>query len=114
MAVYFDTSNVQALLSAFDAAVSKNNQAGGIATWSKVNGYYTHDAQQWKNKAFFKAAIEKDRLVFNIHKPKNGASPTIVYGFYHGHLIETFLNHFGTHFVLAAATALPARNDNFS
>jgi hypothetical protein len=35
----------------------------------------------------------------------------IVYGYYHGHLIETFLNHFDSDFSDGSATALPAAGD---
>jgi hypothetical protein len=114
MAIYFETSDPSRLLKDFDTAVAKGNQAGGIATWSKVNGYYTHEAAQWKNKAFLKPAIGTNRLVFNIFKPQNGPAPSIVYGYYHGHLIETFANHFDQLFTLGSATALPVSPDNFS
>lgn len=114
MAIYFETHDPHGLLNAFDAAVAKNNHAGGIATWSKANGFYTHDATQWKNKAYLKPVISVGRLTFNIFKPQNGAAPSVVYGYYHGHLIETFLNHFDQMFTLGSATALPVKPDVFS
>jgi hypothetical protein len=33
------------------------------------------------------------------------------YGYYHGHLIETFLNHFDNMFKVGAATASPTAPD---
>jgi hypothetical protein len=33
------------------------------------------------------------------------------YGYYHGHLLETFLNHFDQMFTLGSVTPLPALPD---
>ena len=40
--------------------------------------------------------------------------PSFTYGYYHGHLIETFLNHFDQSFSQGAASALPTNNDKVS
>jgi hypothetical protein len=39
---------------------------------------------------------------------------SVVYAYYHGHLIETFLNHFDKDFTKGEATALPTSGDNCS
>lgn len=112
MAVHFDTGNPQQLLAKFDKAVALNNQKGGIATWSKLpSGHYTHDAAQWKNKAFFLPTISAGRLTFNIINPKNQTIGVLTYAYYHGHLIETMLHHFEHDFYTAAATAQVAAGD---
>jgi len=114
MSVYFETTNPSALLSAFDAAISLGNQAGGIATWTKVQGYYTHTSAQWGGQAYFQASVTTNRLVFNIVKPTNASVSIETYGYYHGHIIETMLNHFDKMFVTGAATALPTAGDRLT
>lgn len=111
MAAYFDSPHPKQLLAAFDAAIALGNGLGGISTWIKVNGYYTHTSPQWGSKAFFQASTTTGTLTFNIVKP-NGKSVSVPsYGFYHGHIIETMLNHFDKEFSTGCATALPAPND---
>ncbi len=112
MAVYFETSDPQRLLGAFNAAIALDNSKGGIATWEKLpSGHYSHEAAQWRRKAFFLPRIGNQRLIFNIVPPQDGSISTVVYAYYHGHLIETMLNHFDKLFTLGSATALPDVND---
>jgi hypothetical protein len=116
MAVYFVTSDAHGLLKAFDARIAQREQEGKITTWEKSEDgkYYTHKAKEWHAQAWFKPATEQGRLVFNIIKPQNKNVSTTVYGYYHGHLIETFLNHFDKKFSTGQATALPSGEDNCS
>jgi hypothetical protein len=116
MAVSFSTANPEALLAKFNAAIEQREQKGKIETWERSadKQYYTHKAADWYKKAWFKPHIEVQRLVFNIVKPQNAAVSSVTYGYYHGHLIETFLNHFDGSFNDGAASALPAANDNVS
>ena len=116
MSVNFSTQNPQALLTKFDNAISQKEQKGKIETWEKSDDgkYYTHKAKDWNKKAWFKPSIQSQKLVFNIIKPKNTNVTNVVYGYYHGHLIETFLNHFDKSFTEGCASALPTANDNTS
>jgi hypothetical protein len=118
MAVHFQTTDPQGLLDQFDARILQKAPAGRITTWSIVdsggNRYYTHDATQWKKKAFFKARIGNGVLTFNIIKSSSSNVSSIIYAFYHGHLIETFLNHFEHEFSTGAATALAVAGDKCS
>jgi hypothetical protein len=113
MAVTFSTDKPQALLNKFDAAISQKEQKGKIETWEKSDDgkYYTHKAKEWNKRAWFKPRTETGQLVFNIIKPKDQDIPVLVYAYYHGHLIETFLNHFDHDFTLAQATALATSGD---
>jgi hypothetical protein len=113
MAVYFETSESDDLLDRFDARIAQTEENGKITTWEKsANGkHYTHKAAEWRKKAWFKAATKSDGLVFNIIKPQNQNISTTVYGYYHGDLIETFLNHFDKRFEEAQATGMPADGD---
>ena len=114
MSVSFSTANPEALLSKFDAAITQREQKGKIETWERSSDgqYYTHKAADWHKKAWFKPSVQQQRLVFNIVRPKNANISSVTYGYYHGHLIETFLNHFDGSFEQGAASALPTANDN--
>lgn len=111
--VHFATDNPQALLKSFDARIDQSAPKGKITTWkrSQDGNYYTHTSAEWGMKAWFKPKVDSERLIFNIIKPKNSDISTIVYGYYHGHLIETFLNHFDQAFHDGMATATPTSGD---
>lgn len=113
MAVYFLTPDARALLRQFNARIEQQSVEGKITTWERSSDgqYYTHKASQWAKKAWFKATVDADQLRFNIVKPKNTNITTDVYAYYHGHLIETFLNHFDCDFSRGVATAMPSQND---
>ena len=116
MAVNFMTDNAHALLDSFDARIDQSEAKGKITTWEKSDDgeYYTHTSVDWRKKAWFRPKVETDRLIFNIIKPKNAGVSTVVYGYYHGHLIETFLNHFDTDFRDGRATARATSGDKCS
>lgn len=114
MAAYFLASEPEALLDKFDARIAQKEEKGKITTWVKSEDgkFYTHKAAAWHAKAWFKPKIGTDRLTFNIIKPKTQAITTSVYAYYHGHLTETFLNHFDKDFSEARSTALATTDDN--
>ncbi|WP_082721299.1 MULTISPECIES: hypothetical protein [Burkholderia] len=115
MSTHFFTDKAKSLLSAFNARIGQTEQEGKITTWLKITHddttYYTHKSTEWRDKAFFLPKIESDKLTFNIIKPNNEDVTTTVYGYYHGHLIETFLNHFDGVFSSADASARPQSGD---
>jgi len=55
---------------------------------------------------------QASQLTFNIIKPKDKSVSALAYAYYHGHLIETFLNHFDNSFGNGFASALPETDDN--
>jgi hypothetical protein len=114
MAIHFTTSNARSLLQAFDARIAQTEAKGKITTWEKSDDgeYYTHKAAEWSKKAWLRAKIESDQLTFNIIRPRNQNVSAVVYAYYHGHLIETFLNHFDNSFTKGTASALPEADDN--
>ncbi len=105
----------QALLKAFDAAIAKGHSTGGITTWKKLgNGSYTHTSANWGGKAMMKPdTTDESRLVFNIRKVPLININQSVYSYYHGHMIETFLNHFASSFDFGVATASPDPADDW-
>lgn len=116
MAIHFTTTNAASLLKSFDARISQTEAKGKITTWEKsADGkYYTHKATEWNKKAWLLPKIEATQLTFNIIRPKDQNVSTLVYAYYHGHLIETFLNHFDKSFGNSIASALPEANDNIT
>jgi hypothetical protein len=113
MAVDFMTPNAANLLKLFKARIEQQDLKGKITTWmlSDDGNDFTHKADNWKYAAWFQPAVKNDRLTFNIIKTKGKNVSTVAYSYYHGHLIETFLNHFDTKFSQAIATAMPTSGD---
>lgn len=112
MAVIIFTGNAKSLLENFVYRINQKEIEDSIRTWSiDSDGDFTHKSDNWGRKAWFRPVVSSDRLTFHIIKTQKIAISTVVYGYYHGHLIETFLNHFDRSFSSAAATALPATGD---
>ncbi|MDM9594979.1 hypothetical protein QU617_16865 [Pseudomonas guariconensis] len=112
MAVNFFTSNPKALLDKFNERIDQEDLKGKITTWVRdKDGDFTHVADDWKNKAWFRPKIIDGALVFNILGRQTVVMPTVVYGYYHGHLTETFLNHFDQMFSSSSSTALATKDD---
>ncbi|QVN19008.1 hypothetical protein [Burkholderia pyrrocinia] len=113
MAIYFFTTDPNGLLANFRKRIFQEEQQGKITTWEEKDGYFTHKSKEWQYEAWFKPSIaEGKNLTFNIVKSQNkdGVS-SVAYGYYHGHLTETFLNHFDKLFSSAQSSALPAAGD---
>lgn len=112
MAVNFFTSDPNALLNDFNKRIEQEESKGKITTWIRdKDGDYTHAADNWKLRAWFRPKVIEGALVFNILGNNKAVMSTVVYGYYHGHLTETFLNHFDKMFSSAASTALPTKDD---
>lgn len=116
MALWLFTENSKSLLSLFESRIRQKETKEKIITWeiSSDGKYYTHRAPEWNKKAWFRASVLKDRLLFNIIKPKSMDVTTSVYAYYHGHMTETFLAHFDKMFTAASSTALPTTDDRCS
>jgi hypothetical protein len=117
MAVHFLTASPtqsQALLAAFDKAIANAGAKGSITTWEKTPHGYTHKSTEWGKKAYFQPAPLADRLTMNILRPPTLSVDSLVYSYYHGHLIRTFIEHFPDGFTVAAATPKAASGDKLS
>jgi hypothetical protein len=101
MAIYFTTETPRGLLKEFNDAVDQEK----ITTWERdSDGDYTHKAQDWKKKLWLKPTPETHRLAFYTIPPGGKKIARKDFAYYHGHLIETFINHFPKKFDLARAT----------
>jgi hypothetical protein len=116
MSVRFITESSSKLLKKFNDAIDQEESKGSITTWKKVQQgdttFYTHVADEWTKKAYFKAVVLDSKLKFNIVRPKDKIVDQVVYAYYHGHLIETFLRHFPHDFTDARADAVAQDGDN--
>lgn len=109
MAIYFTTNDPKGLLKAFNDAVDQ----GHITTWERDSaGDYTHKAQEWKRKLWLRPTPETGRLAFYTIPPQGQKIQRKDFAYYHGHLIETFINHFWKAFALAQATPSGDDKDN--
>lgn len=115
MAVHFKTEKPKELLAAFDARIAQTEPKDKITTWKRIVSndvaYYTHTSDNWRGKAYLLPVVENGQLAFNIIRPADQNISTTVYGYYHGHLTETFLNHFDNTFSIAISTARPVAGD---
>jgi hypothetical protein len=116
MALHFMTTNAKKLLAEFEARIKQNEPKGSITTWERLVHdsmvYFTHKADSWAKLAYFRPTVGVDRLTFNIIKPKDKSISSLVYAYYHGHLTETFLNHFDELFEQAISSAKAEVGDN--
>jgi hypothetical protein len=107
----FPTSRPQALLNSFTNAIA----ADDITTWTKdSDGDFSHKSTQWKNRAWLRPEVVAEiSLRFTIIFGENEQERRAVYSFYHGHMIETFINHFFKDFTPnAQATPNPSGKDH--
>lgn len=108
MAVYFSTTEPEKLLAAFRKKIDQ----GHVVTWSyDQEGDFTHTADQWKYKAWLRPSVEPNRLGFYIIKSTKQTLTNVVYGIYHGRIIESFVIHCDTLFIEGVASALPTSNE---
>lgn len=115
MSVKFLTANPGDLLKSFKEKILQKEQEGSITTWEITeSGHFTHKGKQYARDAFFlaEARPQDGVLLFKIIRPKDKGIGVRVYGYYQGHLIETFLNHFDRSFSNAVASAMPADGDD--
>ena len=108
MAIYFETSKPGALHAAFDLAIDD----GSITTWEyDKDGDYTHKALNWAKNMWLRPIEEAGKLSFYTLPRKDKKIDRTNFAYYHGHLIETFINHFSDKFSVASATPSPAGKD---
>ncbi|HZL00863.1 MAG TPA: hypothetical protein VFC47_13310 [Caulobacteraceae bacterium] len=92
----FPTTRPQALLNSLSKAIRDDD----ITTWTEDSeGDFTHKAVQWRSRAWLRPeVVSATSLRFTIIFRENESDRRAVYSFYHGHMIETFINHFPNDF----------------
>ncbi|MEI7181969.1 hypothetical protein WCT96_01425 [Pectobacterium carotovorum] len=96
MTIRFWTDNPQGLLNKFKELIEQDEPKGRINTWEQQSGGFRHTAKDWKELGLFKPKIADDKksLIFHMTTVKNDYA----YAYYHGHLLQTFIEHLGGHF----------------
>lgn len=110
MAIIVDTTSPADLLKKIKKAIDD----GKVRSWSyDMDGDFTHDSEQWKNKAWLRPKVYSGELRFGILKQKDVNLTKQVYGLYHGRFIDMLLTHFDDYFISALATAEKTEPDSF-
>ena len=108
MAIRVFCDEPRTLLAEIKAAIENER----VTTWKvDSDGDFTHDADQWRNRAWLRPRIFEDRILFNIVGATNRKLSRATYGVYHGRFIEMLLNHFDKKFDRVTATALATKDD---
>jgi hypothetical protein len=110
MAITFKTATPSALLSAIKEEITN----GKIITWScDKDGDFTHNLDQWRNKAWLRPSFGTSELNFGLLGQKETVMTKEIYAVYHGRFIEMVLTHFDTKILQGIATAQKSAGDNF-
>lgn len=108
MALTISTPDPAKLLADIKSAIKE----GKVKTWSvDGDGDFTHSAEQWRYRAWFKPTLGISELRLYILAPKATAISKVVYAVYHGRFIEAILSHFDTDVTSLRASSLPEGND---
>jgi hypothetical protein len=118
MSITFGSTNPTQLLNSFKEAIDNHEEHRNgprVDTWRYVahdgHWWFTHTAQNWRDKAWLRAEVQQNKLVFTI-RPINGVPLTRdTYAYYVGHLAETFIRHFSASFGTAVTTGSPGGGD---
>lgn len=95
MTLRFTTSDPISLLNEFKKLIKQTEPKGKIKSWIESDGGFRHNSD-WKDKCLFMANISEDKthLVFTTNQVKE----EFAYAYYHGHLLQTFIEHLNTKF----------------
>jgi hypothetical protein len=102
MAVHIYTKKPKTLLRRIKSAIDD----GTIKTWEYDQaGHFTHNSEQWVEKAWFEASEGNGVLMFGLIGERQVNMTKPVYGIYHGRFIQMLLTHFDDVFDVVSATA---------
>lgn len=103
----FYTKDPAGLLKKFEEKIKAKVGQDSIQTWEQIGGNFSHTAERWKGKMSFKTEIDTaangSSLIF-LATAQNGPTKEdrqTAYAYYHGHLLQTFVDHFGDFFTVA-------------
>jgi hypothetical protein len=110
MAIVVFTDTPQKLLDDLRRAIENAT----IETWERTpvgNLTLTAMRGRWKNKAWLRPSIEKNKVRFNIIRPKGGSVSKEVYAVYHGRFSQMLLMHFDSSISRIQLSALAGPSD---
>lgn len=96
MTLKFRTDTPADLLAAFKKLINQRERKGKIDTWEEYDGGFRHTAPDWKARGLFRSSISGDGkyLLFSMKKVED----PFAYAYYHGHLLQTFIEHLNARF----------------
>ncbi|WP_267106128.1 hypothetical protein [Xanthomonas sacchari] len=103
----FFAEDPSGLLEKFKRKIAARQGLRSIDTWEQVGENFGHTAERWKGKMVFKAQIGavQDRrfLLFKVASMSKGTQEEqqMIYAYYHGHMLQTFIDHLGDEFTSA-------------
>lgn len=87
-------------------------QEGKIKTWSvDKDGDFTHSAEQWRYRAWFRPKVGGGELRLHILAPQGTTISKVVYAVYHGRFSEMVLTHFDNDVTSVRASSMPEPGD---
>ena len=111
MAVIIKSNNPTELLNLIRKEIDEKK----VITWSyDADGDFTHTAEQWKLKAWFRPKIYVGELRFGLLGKQGTTMTSELYGIYHGRLTEMLLIHFDKNISSINPTIFKTEPDNFS
>lgn len=111
MAIYFETSNPAALLTAFRKAIDQ----GHVRTWSyDTDGDFTHTPAQWNKRAWLRPSTETGRLTMRFLGVQSEVTGWEIYSVYHGRFVESMIEHCNQLFSEARAPSQPTGVDTIT
>lgn len=92
----FYTAEPAALLSNFKQLINQKEPKGRIDTWEEHGKGFRHTAADWKEKGLFEASIATDNKSLEFKTIE--LSEPYAFAYYHGHLLQAFVEHLGSRF----------------
>lgn len=91
MAIYVETKYLGELINLIEQKTCNHE----VISWIVDNdGDYTINSEQWRYHAWFRIIPQKDTLTFGIIQSKRYPMTNMLYGVYHGQMVETLLIYF--------------------
>ena len=91
MAIYVKTNTPEMLVENIKKKIDEHK----IDTWSvDSDNDFTHNVDQWRNRAWMRHKIESGRVVFYVICRSDANMKIVEYAIYHGRFVEMLLTHF--------------------
>lgn len=111
MAIIIKTTKPSVLLADIKEQIDQKK----IETWLvDRDGDFTHDADQWRYRAWLRPFVEENRLVMGILCRTDKNISVSEYAVFHGRFVEMILTHFDEMCTEVTATSLPTKYDRIS
>lgn len=94
--IRFWTENPQGLLNKFKELINQDEPKGRINTWEEHKDGFRHTAKDWKETGLMEPVIADDKK--SLYFKMTVAKGEYAYSYYHGHLLQTFIEHLSKHF----------------